>query len=87
MSDMIVDTLSAVSYAAISKTLPTSPLVVAAGLAVDNLICAVYFTTLFASTSKIPVEATQSPTVATTIRTVLLFGSFRCDYLVKMAGR
>ncbi|KAF3639984.1 putative ferric-chelate reductase [Capsicum annuum] len=52
----------AVNYVAISEALGTSPSVVTAGLAADNLICAVYFTTLFALASKIPAEATQSAT-------------------------
>lgn len=52
----------AVNYMAIFDALQTSPSVVAAGLAADNLICAVYFTTLFALASKIPAEATQSAT-------------------------
>ncbi|PHU11365.1 hypothetical protein BC332_18295 [Capsicum chinense] len=51
-----------VNYVAISEALGTSPSVVTAGLAADNLICAVYFTTLFALASKIPAEATQSAT-------------------------
>lgn len=50
----------AVNYVAISEALQTSPSVVASGLAADNLICAVYFTTLFALASKIPAEAAQS---------------------------
>ncbi|CAN4113044.1 unnamed protein product [Withania somnifera] len=50
----------AVNYVAISEALETSPSVVTAGLAADNLICAVYFTTLFALASKIPAESTQS---------------------------
>ncbi|KAF3627443.1 hypothetical protein FXO37_29865 [Capsicum annuum] len=54
--------LEAVNYVAISEALGTSPSVVTAGLAADNLICAVYFTTLFALASKIPAEATQSAT-------------------------
>ncbi|XP_070016285.1 uncharacterized protein LOC107811552 [Nicotiana tabacum] len=52
----------AVNYVAISEALETSPSVVTAGLAADNLICAVYFTTLFALASKIPAEATPSAT-------------------------
>ncbi|XP_059667122.1 uncharacterized protein LOC132312674, partial [Cornus florida] len=50
----------AVNYVAVSKALGVSPSVLAAGLAADNVICAVYFTTLFALASKIPPEA--SPT-------------------------
>ncbi|KAK4789440.1 hypothetical protein SAY86_016744 [Trapa natans] len=46
----------AVNYVAISDALGVSPSVLAAGLAADNVICAVYFTTLFALASKIPPE-------------------------------
>lgn len=45
---------------AISEALDVSPSVLAAGLAADNVICAVYFTTLFALASKIPPEAPSS---------------------------
>ncbi|KAL8544080.1 hypothetical protein ACS0TY_004570 [Phlomoides rotata] len=50
----------AVNYVAISKALDVSPSVVAAGLAADNVICAVYFTTLFALAAKIPAETSAS---------------------------
>lgn len=60
MTEKIANSLSAVNYVAISEALQTSPSVVASGLAADNLICAVYFTTLFALASKIPAEAAQS---------------------------
>lgn len=50
----------AVNYVAISKALGVSPSVLAAGLAADNVICAVYFTTLFALASKIPPESSTS---------------------------
>lgn len=50
----------AVNYVAISEALGVSPSVLAAGLAADNVICAVYFTTLFALASKIPPEASTS---------------------------
>ncbi|GAA0165882.1 hypothetical protein LIER_21171 [Lithospermum erythrorhizon] len=46
----------AVNYVAIAKALEVSPSVLAAGLAADNVICAVYFTTLFALASRIPAE-------------------------------
>lgn len=49
----------AVNYVAISEALGVSPSVLAAGLAADNVICAAYFTTLFALASKIPPEATK----------------------------
>jgi uncharacterized membrane protein len=44
----------AVNYVAVTEALGASPSIVAAGLAADNLICAVYFTTLFALASGIP---------------------------------
>ncbi|EFJ09588.1 hypothetical protein SELMODRAFT_44166, partial [Selaginella moellendorffii] len=46
----------AVNYVAVSEALGASPSVVASGLAADNLICAVYFTTLFALASSIAAE-------------------------------
>lgn len=52
--------IAAVNYVAISEALEVSPSVVAAGLAADNVICAVYFTTLFALASKIPAETSTS---------------------------
>lgn len=52
----------AVNYVAIAEALEVSPSVLAAGLAADNVICAVYFTTLFALASKIPAETTTSNT-------------------------
>ncbi|KAH7856276.1 hypothetical protein Vadar_034792 [Vaccinium darrowii] len=50
----------AVNYVAISGALGVSPSVLAAGLAADNVICAVYFTSLFALASKIPPEPLTS---------------------------
>ncbi|CBI22667.3 hypothetical protein VitviT2T_025129 [Vitis vinifera] len=50
----------AVNYVAISEALGVSRSVLAAGLAADNVICAVYFTTLFALASKIPPEDSTS---------------------------
>uniref|UniRef100_A0A7N2LH43 Uncharacterized protein n=1 Tax=Quercus lobata TaxID=97700 RepID=A0A7N2LH43_QUELO len=50
----------AVNYVAISEALCVSPSVLAAGLAADNVICAVYFMTLFALASKIPPETSMS---------------------------
>ncbi|KAL5567935.1 hypothetical protein UlMin_024510 [Ulmus minor] len=47
----------AVNYVAIADALDVQPSVLAAGLAADNVICAVYFTTLFALASKVPPEA------------------------------
>ena len=51
---------TAVNYVAISEALGVSPSVLAAGLTADNVICAVYFTTLFALASKIPPETSTS---------------------------
>ncbi|KDP22237.1 hypothetical protein JCGZ_26068 [Jatropha curcas] len=50
----------AVNYVAISDALGVSSSVLASGLAADNVICAVYFTTLFALASKIPPESSVS---------------------------
>ncbi|KAG2299138.1 hypothetical protein Bca52824_035610 [Brassica carinata] len=45
------------NYIAITKALDVSPSVIAAGLAADSVICALYFMTLFALASKIPAES------------------------------
>ncbi|XP_062233815.1 uncharacterized protein LOC133931018 [Phragmites australis] len=50
----------AVNYVAISEALGLSPSVLAAGVAADNLISALYFMTLFSLASKIPAEAKTS---------------------------
>ncbi|KAM7250343.1 hypothetical protein ACFE04_022226 [Oxalis oulophora] len=50
----------AVNYVAISEALQLSPSILAAGVAADNVICAVYFMVLFALASKIPPE-NQTP--------------------------
>ncbi|KAI3458110.1 hypothetical protein Pfo_014773 [Paulownia fortunei] len=47
----------AINYVAISEALGVTPSVIAAGVAADNVICAVYFVLLFALASKIPPEA------------------------------
>ncbi|GJY39604.1 keratin-associated protein 5-4 [Tanacetum coccineum] len=52
----------AVNYVAIAEALQITPSVLAAGLAADNVICAVYFTTLFALAAKIPPESLASTT-------------------------
>ncbi|KZV41023.1 hypothetical protein F511_13999 [Dorcoceras hygrometricum] len=52
----------AVNYVAISEALQVSPSVLAAGLAADNVLCAIYFTTLFALASRIPAEPSSSST-------------------------
>lgn len=52
----------AVNYVAIAEALEISPSVLAAGLAADNVICAVYFATLFALAAKIPPEGPASTT-------------------------
>ncbi|XP_059451510.1 uncharacterized protein LOC132182315 isoform X1 [Corylus avellana] len=49
-----------VNYIAISEALGVSPSVLAAGVAADNVICAIYFVSLFALASKIPPEASTS---------------------------
>ncbi|KAF5743511.1 hypothetical protein HS088_TW08G00095 [Tripterygium wilfordii] len=54
----------AVNYVAIADALSVTPSVLAAGLAADNVICAVYFSTLFALASKIPPEDSISNDVA-----------------------
>lgn len=46
----------AVNYIAISEALGVTPSVLAAGVAVDNVICAFYFMFLFALASKTPPE-------------------------------
>lgn len=46
----------AVNYVAVTEALSASPSVVTAALAADNLLCALYFTTLFAIAAKIPPE-------------------------------
>lgn len=57
------------NFVAISKALRISPSVIAAGVAVDNVICALHFMVLFALASKIPPEtisAASSPDVVMT---------------------
>ncbi|KAK7270885.1 hypothetical protein RJT34_26384 [Clitoria ternatea] len=51
-----------VNYVAISEALGMSASVLAAGVAADNVICAVYFMVLFALASKIPAEAAAPTT-------------------------
>lgn len=46
-----------VNYVAISEALQVSPSVLAAGVAADNVICAIYFMVLFSLTHKVPPEA------------------------------
>ncbi|KAL2920743.1 putative membrane protein YjcL [Bienertia sinuspersici] len=50
----------AVNYVAVAEALEISPSVLTAGLAADNVLCAVYFTTLFALASRVPPEAEAS---------------------------
>ncbi|XP_031115407.1 uncharacterized protein LOC116019366 isoform X1 [Ipomoea triloba] len=54
-----------INYIAICNALSVSPSVVAAGVAADNVICAIYFIVLFALASKIPSEASTSTSDAT----------------------
>lgn len=49
----------AVNYVAVSDAFGVSKSALAAGLAADNLMCAVYFTTVFALASKIPKESSS----------------------------
>ncbi|GAB2221988.1 hypothetical protein Drorol1_Dr00013185 [Drosera rotundifolia] len=51
----------AVNYVAIADALGVSSSVLAAGLAADNVICAVYFTTLFALATNVPPEREPRP--------------------------
>lgn len=51
---------AAVNYVAISDALGVPPSILAAGLAADNVICAVYFSTLFLLASKVPPESSAS---------------------------
>ncbi|KAI3749055.1 hypothetical protein L6452_12605 [Arctium lappa] len=53
----------AVNYVAIAEALRVSPSVLAAGLAADNVICAVFFTTLFALAAMVPPEEVSLSTV------------------------
>ncbi|CAK0784261.1 hypothetical protein CVIRNUC_007465 [Coccomyxa viridis] len=46
----------AINFVAVSEALQVSPSAQMAGLAADNLLCAVYFTTLFNLAKKIPAE-------------------------------
>uniref|UniRef100_A0A7N2MIM0 Uncharacterized protein n=1 Tax=Quercus lobata TaxID=97700 RepID=A0A7N2MIM0_QUELO len=50
----------AVNYIAISEALGISPSVLAAGVAADDVICALYFLSLFALASRIPLEASTN---------------------------
>ncbi|MCO5574211.1 hypothetical protein L7F22_027993 [Adiantum nelumboides] len=47
----------AVNYVAVSEAFGVSSSALAAGLAADNLLCAVYFTTVFALASRVPKES------------------------------
>ncbi|KAH6760580.1 keratin-associated protein [Perilla frutescens var. hirtella] len=49
----------AINYIAICEALGASPSVIAAGVAADNVICALYFLLLFALASNIPAEAAK----------------------------
>ncbi|XP_040381151.1 uncharacterized membrane protein YjcL [Oryza brachyantha] len=55
----------AVNYVAISEALGVSPSVLAAGVAADNIISALYFMTLFSLATKIPAEAKTAQDGAT----------------------
>lgn len=51
---------AAVNYVAIGEALGVSPSVLAAGVAADNVICAIYFVILFMLASQIPAEPPSS---------------------------
>ncbi|XP_038906657.1 uncharacterized membrane protein YjcL [Benincasa hispida] len=55
-----------VNYVAISEALGVSPSVLAAGMAADNVICALYFVALFALASRTPPEPLTSTDAAST---------------------
>lgn len=52
----------AVNYVAISEALGVSSSVMAAGVAADNVICAIYFMVLFALASRVPPETSELST-------------------------
>ncbi|KAK6793687.1 hypothetical protein RDI58_007140 [Solanum bulbocastanum] len=56
-----------INYVAICEALGVSPSVMAAGVAADNVICAIYFIALFALATKIPPEASASSDDATQV--------------------
>lgn len=56
-----------INYVAICEALGVSPSVMAAGVAADNVICALYFIALFSLASKIPSEASASSGDATQV--------------------
>eukprot|EP00250_Pteridium_aquilinum_P006491 c16401_g1_i2 orf=52-1335(+) len=51
---------SAINYVAVSEAFGVSTSALAAGLAADNLICAVYFTTVFALASRVPKDSNSN---------------------------
>ncbi|KAL9412326.1 hypothetical protein AB3S75_045868 [Citrus x aurantiifolia] len=56
----IASAFMAINYVAISEALGVSPSVLAAGVAADNVITAIYFMILFTLASKIPPEASPA---------------------------
>ncbi|KAG5614978.1 hypothetical protein H5410_014802 [Solanum commersonii] len=56
-----------INYVAICEALGVSPSVMAAGVAADNVVCAIYFIALFSLASKIPPEASASSDDATQV--------------------
>lgn len=56
-----------INYVAICEALGVSPSVMAAGVAADNVICAIYFIVLFSLASKIPSDASSSSGDATQV--------------------
>jgi len=72
---------AAVNYVAISDALDVPPSILAAGLAADNVICAVYFSTLFLLASKIPPESSASVNGSSnsiTISLMIIYFIFSC---------
>ncbi|KAF9602340.1 hypothetical protein IFM89_026545 [Coptis chinensis] len=49
-----------INFVAVSEALGVSPSVLAAGIAADNVVCAIYFALLFTLASKIPPEVSTS---------------------------
>eukprot|EP00850_Spirogloea_muscicola_P005849 SM000027S09630 [mRNA] locus=s27:458982:460925:+ [translate_table: standard] len=78
----------AVNYVAVCEALQASPSVVAAGLAADNLICALYFTTLFALASGIPPEPLGRSTMRVLdVATALAASAAICTLGVRLSAR
>lgn len=81
--NIIIDlhNVSAVNYVAVSEALGVSPSVLAAGLAADNVICAVYFTSLFALASRIPPEVSTTVNGGYILLTIFFTHAYKCRTL------